>query len=123
MGYCAFDVAREAYKLKKNNYIDERTKEQMSMAQCITERTIFQFTASIAVPYVVVHSTVNISHRILDKINKFKRWGPSLLGLAVIPLLPKYLDEPVEHLVESGFKKYGPWRPGGIWAYKDGKRD
>ena len=37
------------------------------------------------------------------------RWGPSVAGLSVIPLLPMYLDEVVEHGVEWAFSHYGPW--------------
>ena len=40
------------------------------------------------------------------------RWGPSVAGLSVIPLLPMYLDEVVENGVEWCFKHYGPWASG-----------
>ena len=38
-----------------------------------------------------------------------KRWFPSLFGLSIVPLLPMYLDEPVEQALEWGFERYGPW--------------
>ena len=35
------------------------------------------------------------------------RWGPCLLGLALIPAMP-YLDHPVEHAIETGFTMLWP---------------
>ena len=32
-----------------------------------------------------------------------------MAGLSIIPLLPLYLDEVVEHGVEWGFARFGPW--------------
>lgn len=40
---------------------------------------------------------------------RFQRWGPSVAGLCFIPLLPLYLDHPVEQAVEQGFQRFGPW--------------
>ncbi|RYG64644.1 hypothetical protein EON64_13550 [archaeon] len=40
---------------------------------------------------------------------RFQRWGPSIAGLCFIPLLPLYLDHPVEQAIEQGFKRFGPW--------------
>ena len=31
------------------------------------------------------------------------RWAPVAVGLGIIPFLPVYLDEPVEHACEAGF--------------------
>ncbi len=42
-------------------------------------------------------------------MNRFKRFGPSIAGLSIVPLLPMYLDEPVEHAIEWAFEKFGPW--------------
>lgn len=93
-GYCVTDVAWEAYKLKQRGY---RTIDQkpMSMSQLIVERSTFQAIASVAVPFALIHTTVNVSHRIFQKLGRFNRYGPSLCGLALIPLLPMYLDKPV----------------------------
>jgi len=32
-----------------------------------------------------------------------KAWGPTLTGLAVVPLLPFIFDEPVEHVTDFAF--------------------
>lgn len=109
IGYCMADVGYEAYKLKERGYVHENTKEPVTMTQCVVERATFQGVASIGIPFMLIHSTVNVSHRIFKKIGKFNRWGPSLTGLSLIPLLPMYLDEPVEHALEKAFAKFGPW--------------
>lgn len=41
--------------------------------------------------------------------DRFQRWGPSVAGLMFIPLLPLYIDHPVEHAIEVGFQRFGPW--------------
>lgn len=81
----------------------------MSMAQLLVERSAFQGIASIAVPALIIHTTVDVSKHMFKRIGRFTRWGPSALGLAVIPFLPLYLDAPVEHGVEWFLHKYGPW--------------
>ncbi len=108
-GYCVTDVAYEAYKLKKNNYRHEKTGHEMSMAQILVERSSFQFVASLAGPAIIIHTAVDLAKKAAAKFNRFQKWGPSIVGLAVIPLLPMYLDEPAEHYLEAGFERYGPW--------------
>jgi fission process protein 1 len=109
VGYCMADVGYEAYKLKERGYVHETTKEPVSMAQCVVERATFQAVASIGIPFVLIHSAVSVSHKFFKKIGRFNRWGPSITGLAIIPLLPMYFDEPIEHALEHGFSKFGPW--------------
>lgn len=108
VGYCLADIGFEAYKLHERGYKSEKGVP-MTMSQCVVERTVFQGVASLAVPFVVIHSAVDISRRLFSKIKRFTKWGPSVVGLSMIPLLPMYLDHPVEHAVESAFEKYGPW--------------
>lgn len=107
-GYCIADVAYEGYKLKERGYKTEKGTP-MSMTQCIVERSAFQAVASIVVPAALIHSTVSLGKKIFAKIGRYTKFGPSLLGLSVIPLLPLYLDHPVEHGVEVFFSKFGPW--------------
>lgn len=107
-GYCIADVGYEAYKLKKNNYRNERN-EEMTMTQCIVERSTFQAFASLLLPAVVIHQTVHYAKNAFTKLGRFTKWGPSLVGLSLIPFLPVCLDAPVEKAVEYGFHHYGPW--------------
>ena len=108
LGYCVVDVAYEGYKLQKNNYVHEKG-HKMTMAQCLVERSSFQFVASLAGPAIIIHTAVDIAKKATLKLGMFQKWGPSVVGLACIPLLPTYLDEPAEHYIEAGFEKWGPW--------------
>jgi fission process protein 1 len=108
IGYCVVDVAWEGYKLKQNNY-KTNAGVPMSMTQCIVERSTFQAIASVALPFAIIHTAVDVARRVFTKVGKFTKWGPSVVGLSIIPLLPLYLDEPVEHGIEHVFETYGPW--------------
>jgi mitochondrial fission process protein 1 len=81
----------------------------MSLTQCVVERSVFQAVASMAIPTLVIHTSVDITKHLTRKINRFQRWGPSIVGLSIIPLLPMYLDHPVEEALEHMFAHYGPW--------------
>lgn len=108
-GYCLTDIGMEAYDLHLRGYKTKDHKHEMTMAQCVVERSVFQGLASIAIPFGIIHTTVSFGRRLFEKIGRFQRFGPSILGLSVIPLLPLYLDEPIEHAIESAFEKFGPW--------------
>ena len=107
-GYCFADVGYEAFKLDQRGYKNEHN-ETITMTQCVVERTTFQLIASMAIPTLIIHSTVDITHKILKKMNRFQKWGPTIAGLCVVPLLPLYIDHPVEQVLEWTFKNYGPW--------------
>jgi fission process protein 1 len=113
-GYCVADVSYEAYKLKKNNYI-HRDGRTCTLGQVVAERATFQLVASLTIPFLVIHSAVGVSSKLFDKVKplqRFKRFGPSIVGLCAIPLLPLYLDEPVERGLESMFHRLAQWRAG-----------
>ena len=107
-GYCFADVGWEAYKLHDAGYVTPKGTD-MSLTQCVVERATFQAVASIAAPFAIRHTAVNATKKILGKIGRFQKWGPSIVGLAIIPLLPMYCDHPVEHFLDNAFAKYGPW--------------
>jgi mitochondrial fission process protein 1 len=109
IGYCVADIGLEAYDLHHRGYKTKDLQHHMTMTQCVVERSVFQGLASIAVPFGIIHSTVSIGRKLFTKIGRFQKFGPSVLGLSVIPLLPMYLDEPIEHAIEHAFEKYGPW--------------
>ena len=106
--YCVADVAWEAHKCKERGYKSEHGLP-MTMTQCIVERSTFQALASVAIPFMLIHTSVDMTTKICKRIGKFQKWGPSIVGLLAIPILPMYLDEPVEKAVETFFHKYGPW--------------
>jgi fission process protein 1 len=75
----------------------------------VVERSTFQLVASLVIPAVVIHSSVDFAKHFTKRIGRFQKWGPSIFGLAIIPLLPVFLDEPAEQAIEWGFKRFGPW--------------
>lgn len=110
--YCVADVAWETYKVKKTGK-NEKGHPCTPMQMCV-ERTTFQLVASLVGPALLIHTAVDGAKWATRKMNRFQRWGPSIFGLAIIPLLPMYLDEPAEHGIEWLFAHYGPWAtPGG----------
>jgi len=111
LGYCFVDVGFEAYKLKKRGYVSEHdATKKITMVQCIIERASFQAVASVAVPSLIIHTTVDFTTKIVTKIGRFQKWGPTIAGLAAVPLLPLFLDHPIKHTMETGFRRYGPWK-------------
>jgi fission process protein 1 len=96
------------YKCKKLDYHDTHG-HPVTVPQIIVERGTFQLLASLALPYVMVHSAVHVGHHITHKIGRFQKYGPSILGLSMVPLLPAVVDQPVEHALEYFFETYGPW--------------
>lgn len=105
--YCMADVCWETYKVSKNGKNDHGVP--MTPLQMAVERSTFQLTASLIIPAVIIHSAVDFAKWGTKRIGRFTKWGPSIFGLAIIPLLPMYLDEPSEHAIEWLFAKYGPW--------------
>ena len=91
VGYCIADVAWEGYKLKSRNYHTEKG-EPMTMTQCIVERASFQLVASMILPTIIIQSSVDLTTKYTNKFRRFTKWGPTLVGLSVIPFLPLYVD-------------------------------
>lgn len=111
-GYCAADIAIEAINHRNRNNVTLENKH-VSMEQVIIERTIFQGLASIALPYIAIHSAVNAARKQFTKMGRFVKWGPSVVGLCMIPFLPIVCDAPVEHGVKWVFDKYETWKSSG----------
>jgi fission process protein 1 len=70
--------------------------------------TTFQMLGSLIVPSIVLHTGVSQATKVFIKVQRFQRWGPSAVGLAMIPFMPTLIDEPIEHAVHSAFDAYWP---------------
>lgn len=79
------------------------------MAQLVVERSTFQAVASVIGPFLIIHTSVDMTKRLCTRMGRFQKWGPTLVGLSIIPFLPVCLDHPVEQGLEWAFKRYGPW--------------
>lgn len=102
--YCFADIAYEAYQVKEEYKTSE--EQDYYMTRKVVERSAFHGLASIVLPEYIIHQSVHHSKHIFHKIGKFTRLGPSLLGIAIIPLFPTLLDEPLERALEYGFEHY-----------------
>ncbi|KAH8106275.1 mitochondrial 18 KDa protein-domain-containing protein [Cristinia sonorae] len=107
--YLSGDVAYESYKAKRQGptaeqalYFSETTRIGMVAAQ----RAIFQSVASMALPAFTIHTAVKQAKKaFVNTTNpRVKAWGPTLTGLAIVPVLPYLFDKPVEHVTEFAFE-------------------
>jgi fission process protein 1 len=57
-------------------------------------------------PMLTIHSIVKYSAYGFKNVKnvKVRAWGPTLLGLGVVPFLPFIFDEPIEHIVDKVFE-------------------
>lgn len=78
-------------------------QDEAAVGTMVVKRGIFQALASMAFPMMTIHSVVKYSAKSIFKYSK-STWGPTAMGLAVIPFLPYIFDEPVEHLVDKAFE-------------------
>lgn len=102
IGYSTY----KAYQLHPTNL--DFVKDRASRA------TAFQLVGSVILPFAIIHTGVKQSARLIDRFAppnfKFVRaWGPSAIGMAIIPLLPTFVDHLVERAVDSLFDKYNPF--------------
>ena len=58
-----------------------------------------------ALPAFTIHTAVAQSRKVFrNAINpKVKTWGPTVTGLAIVPVLPYLFDHPVEHVTDRVF--------------------
>lgn len=57
-------------------------------------------------PALTIHTVVAQSTKLYKNVKnpRIKAWGPTLTGLAVVPILPYLFDKPVEHVTEASFR-------------------
>ena len=102
IGYSAYN----AYKLHPDNqsFIKDRA----------LRATTFQLFGSVIFPFVIIHTGVKQTSLLINKVapnmKLARTWGPSAVGLAIIPLLPRFVDHPTEEAVDYLFKKYNPFK-------------
>jgi len=101
IGYCVADVAYVGYH--------ESKKQEPQVTRTVAERTAFQALASVILPFLIIHTQVHVFHKLLHaRGGALAKFGPTVAGLALIPLLPKICDEPVEHAIEAAFDSAWP---------------
>ena len=55
---------------------------------------------------MTIHTAVKQSKRLfVNTVNpRVKAWGPTVTGLAIVPILPYLYDKPVEHATDIAFE-------------------
>ncbi|KAF8583962.1 hypothetical protein K439DRAFT_1389949 [Ramaria rubella] len=107
--YLLGDVSYEAYKAHRQGPTPlEATNfsEPTRVGLVAVQRGVFQAVASMGLPALTIHTVVRQTTKIYAKNAKsarVKAWGPTLTGLAVVPLLPYLFDKPVEHVTDVAF--------------------
>jgi fission process protein 1 len=108
IGYCVADVGYETYKCHRRGYVDLQGNPT-PLTKVIVERSLFQGLASIVVPAAVVHQIVHHAQILTKKYGKYQKYGPTLMGLASLPLMPYIIDPPIEMVLEYAFENFSPW--------------
>mmetsp|Transcript_59680 Transcript_59680/g.155220 ORF Transcript_59680/g.155220 Transcript_59680/m.155220 type:complete len:295 (-) Transcript_59680:17-901(-) len=109
--YIAGDVGLTGYRASKAGCSREEV-----VAGC-THTAIFQGLASLALPALIIHTVVHQVQHAIERPSlaarlspSALRYGPSVVGLGLIPFLP-LLDPPCEWAVDAAFDKVLPaWR-------------
>ncbi|KAF8318223.1 hypothetical protein DL93DRAFT_2124954 [Clavulina sp. PMI_390] len=106
--YLAGDVGYETFKAKRRGptALEAATyTEPTRLTMVAVQRSVFQSVASMALPAFTIHSVVRYAPRLFKntKSPRVKAWGPTLTGLAVVPVLPYLYDHPVENVTEWAF--------------------
>jgi fission process protein 1 len=108
IAYIASDIGMTTYK-ESQKPDDDQTK---NIVRAAAHATIFQGIASLVGPAILIHQTVHFAQGVAKRSERFQMWGPTIAGLALIPVLPALFDEPSEHLIDWAFDTYWP-APGG----------
>ncbi|KAI9027437.1 mitochondrial 18kDa protein, partial [Phycomyces nitens] len=98
--YLGLDVGYESYKAIQAG------KENSIVATTAVKRGVFQALASMAFPMMTIHTVVKYSAKAFKDVKnpKLRTWGPTSLGLCVVPFLPFIFDHPIEILVDRAFE-------------------
>ncbi|KJA24565.1 hypothetical protein HYPSUDRAFT_136243 [Hypholoma sublateritium FD-334 SS-4] len=106
--YLSGDVAYDSYK---NHHRGPTPIEAVNFSEptrigiSAVQRATFQSLASMALPAFTIHTAVAQSRRAFKNATnpKVKAWGPTMTGLAIVPILPYLFDHPVEQATDRAF--------------------
>jgi len=107
--YLAGDVGYETYKAQRKGPTPEQAEyfsEHSRLGMVAAKRAIFQSVASMALPAFTIHTAVRQAKKafVNAKSSRVKTWGPTLTGLAIVPILPYLYDKPIEHVTDFAFE-------------------
>ncbi|KAI6004040.1 mitochondrial 18 KDa protein-domain-containing protein [Pisolithus albus] len=107
--YLSADVSYEAYKAHKRGPFPSETahlSEPTRIGLVAVKRALFQSIASMALPALTIHTIVARSKPLFsrNKHPRIRTWGPTAVGLSVVPILPYLFDKPVEHAIDRAWE-------------------
>ncbi|KAK8846806.1 hypothetical protein IAR55_005894 [Kwoniella newhampshirensis] len=81
--------------------------ESTRLAMVAVKRSVFQSIASMALPAFTIHTAVRYAGRQFAKSANptMRRWGPTAVGIGLVPALPFMFDHPVETATDFVFDK------------------
>ncbi|KAL1412704.1 hypothetical protein Q8F55_000451 [Vanrija albida] len=108
--YLIGDVSWTTYKAKEQGPTPLEAanfSEPTRLGLVAVKRSVFQGLASMALPAFTIHTAVRYAGKaVKDSANPtLKRWGPTAVGIAIVPALPYLFDHPVEYAVDRVFDK------------------
>ncbi|KAF9247118.1 mitochondrial 18 KDa protein-domain-containing protein [Melanogaster broomeanus] len=105
--YLSADVSYEAYKAHRRGPSPLEAvhySEPTRIGLVAVKRAVFQSIASMGLPAFTIHTIVSRSKPFFVsrfKSPRIRTWGPTLSGIAAVPVLPYMFDEPVEKAVDA----------------------
>lgn len=68
--------------------------------------TLICMSTSRALPAFTIHTAVKQAKKAFVNVQnpRLKTWGPTVTGLAIVPVLPYLFDKPVEHVTDVAFE-------------------
>lgn len=103
--YVGYDVSKHGLaEMTRSGATDE------SISRVVLFQSLFQGIASMGLPALTIHTQVNVSKKLFStyKGGKYLRWGPTMTGLAWIPLLPFMFDHPTHIVLNKVFDTVWP---------------
>ncbi|WVR04478.1 hypothetical protein IAU60_001481 [Kwoniella sp. DSM 27419] len=108
--YLVGDVAFTTYKSKQFGPTPleaANVSEPTRLTMVAVKRSVFQGIASMALPAFTIHTAVKQAGRQFAKSTNptMRRWGPTAVGIGIVPALPFLFDHPVEKATDFVFDK------------------
>jgi fission process protein 1 len=105
--YLIGDVAFTTYKAREfgpSPLEAANMSEPTRLSLVAVKRSVFQGIASMALPAFTIHTAVKQASKALRNSQnvQLKRWGPTAVGLGIVPALPFLFDHPVSDVLVNG---------------------
>ncbi|KAF8897243.1 mitochondrial 18 KDa protein-domain-containing protein [Infundibulicybe gibba] len=122
--YLAGDVGYESYKAHHRGPSPIEAahfSEPSRIGIAAVQRAAFQSIASMALPAFTIHTAVHQAKKAFINVRnpRIRTWGPTMTGLAIVPVLPYMFDHPVEHVTDRVFD----WIKEKLMEQQDQKKD